>query len=201
MATPAALPPLPFNPSRVRSYLVRLPLFTRLVLLVILAFWLLEFQTIWSVVEWGSLTPDLINFGTMYRLNTFPFIHTGFFHAAVNALALTPLLERFEAEHGTLTSILLFVGRKSSSDTTSGIEHASLWIFPGIESTVWLTCFCTALSTFPAGLYLLFEKAILHRNTPVVGASVWVFLLLGSEAIRTYKSNPHFRYAQIQLLA
>jgi membrane associated rhomboid family serine protease len=39
-------------------------------------------------------------------------IHTGFFHALLNALALTPLLERFEAEHGTLTSIALFVGRK-----------------------------------------------------------------------------------------
>lgn len=64
MATPAALPPLPFNPSRVRSYLMRLPLFTRLVLLVILAFWLLELQTIWSVVQWGSLTPDEINLGT-----------------------------------------------------------------------------------------------------------------------------------------
>lgn len=64
MATPAALPPLPFNPSRVRSYLVRLPLFTRLVLLVILAFWLLELQTLWSVVHWGSLTPDEIGFGS-----------------------------------------------------------------------------------------------------------------------------------------
>lgn len=48
----------------------------------------------------------------MYRLNTYPLIHTGFFHALLNALALTPLLERFEAEHGTLTSIALFVGRK-----------------------------------------------------------------------------------------
>lgn len=64
MATPAALPPLPFNPSRVRSYLVRLPLFTRLVLLVIFAFWLLELQTIWSVVQWGALIPDEINLGT-----------------------------------------------------------------------------------------------------------------------------------------
>ncbi|KAJ5217411.1 Rhomboid protein 2 [Penicillium chermesinum] len=159
MATPAALPPLPFNPSRVRSYLMRLPLFTRLVLLVIVAFWLLELQTLWSVVQWGSLTPDEINLGSMYRLNTYPIIHTGFFHALINTLALTPLLERFEAEHGTLTAVALFVG---------------------------------PLSTFPAGLYLLIEKGILHWNTPVIGASVWVFLLLGSEAIRTYKSNPHF---------
>lgn len=51
----------------------------------------------------------------VYRLNTYPIIHTGFFHALLNALALTPLLERFEAEHGTLTSIALFVGRKFRS--------------------------------------------------------------------------------------
>jgi hypothetical protein len=64
MATPAALPPLPFNPGRIRTYLLRLPLFTRLVLLIILAFWLLEFQTIWSVVQWGALIPEEINLGT-----------------------------------------------------------------------------------------------------------------------------------------
>ncbi|KAJ5086916.1 hypothetical protein NUU61_008223 [Penicillium alfredii] len=159
MATPAALPPLPFNPGRVRTYLVRLPLFTRLVLVVILAFWLLELQTLWSVVQWGALIPNEIGIGTMYRLNTYPFIHSGFFHALLNALALTPLIERFEAEHGTLTAVALFIG---------------------------------PLSTFPAGLYILVEKVLLHRNTPVVGSSVWVFLLLGSEAIKTYKSNPSF---------
>jgi hypothetical protein len=64
MATPAALPPLPFNPARIRTYLLRLPLFTRLVLLIILAFWLLELQTIWSVVQWGALIPEEINLGT-----------------------------------------------------------------------------------------------------------------------------------------
>ncbi|GIK05867.1 glycosyl phosphatidyl inositol protein transamidase complex subunit [Aspergillus viridinutans] len=159
MAIPAALPPLPFNPTRVRSYVLRLPLFTRLVLLAIVVFWLLELQTIWGVVQWGSLTPSEIGIGSMYRLNTYPFIHVGFFHAFVNLLALTPLLERFEAEHGTLTAVALFLG---------------------------------PLSTFPAGIYILIEKFILHSNTAVVGASVWVFLLLGSEAIKTFKSNPYF---------
>lgn len=48
----------------------------------------------------------------MYRLNTYPVIHSGFFHAILNVLALTPLMERFEAEHGTLTAVALFVGRK-----------------------------------------------------------------------------------------
>lgn len=33
-------------------------------LLAIIAFWLLELQTLWSVVEWGSLTPNEIGFGS-----------------------------------------------------------------------------------------------------------------------------------------
>jgi GPI-anchor transamidase subunit GAA1 len=48
----------------------------------------------------------------VYRTNTFPLIHSGFLHALLNVIALTPLLERFEAEHGTLTSLLLFFGRR-----------------------------------------------------------------------------------------
>lgn len=58
----------------------------------------------------------------VYRLNTYPIIHTGFFHALLNTLALTPLLERFEAEHGTLTSIALFVGRECHSLNGNGIR-------------------------------------------------------------------------------
>ena len=53
----------------------------------------------------------------VYRLNTFPFIHLGFFHALVNILALTPLMERFEAEHGTLTTLAMFGGRELPDDT------------------------------------------------------------------------------------
>jgi hypothetical protein len=58
MAIISALPAVPFNPTRLRSYILRLPLFTRAVLLIILAFWLLELQTVWNVVNWGSLIPD-----------------------------------------------------------------------------------------------------------------------------------------------
>ncbi|KAK2802135.1 hypothetical protein FQN50_007499 [Emmonsiellopsis sp. PD_5] len=102
-----------------------------------------------------------LNLG-LYRLNTYPIIHTGFIHTFLNLLALAPLLERFEAEHGTLTSVALFIG---------------------------------PLSTLPAGLYLLIEKVILRGNTAVLGASVWVFLLLGIEAIKTFQANPHFSVA------
>ncbi|KAK2739706.1 Glycosyl phosphatidyl inositol protein transamidase complex subunit [Onygenales sp. PD_40] len=155
----SALPPLPFNPARLRSYILRLPLFTRCVLFAIIIFWLVGLPSIWDVAQWGALIPSEIGLATMYRLNTYPIVHTGSIHTFLNLLALAPLLERFEAEHGTLTSVALFIG---------------------------------PLSTLPAGLYLLIEKVILRGNTAVLGASVWVFLLLGIEAIKTFQANPHF---------
>lgn len=56
----------------------------------------------------------LFGFGgkTVYRMNTFPFIHLNVFHAIMNSLAIVPLLERFEAEYGTLTCLGLFFGRE-----------------------------------------------------------------------------------------
>lgn len=163
---PSAFPALSFNISPLRSYILRLPLFTRAVLLIIVAFWLLELQSVWNVVNWGALIPDETTLASLYRLNTYPVIHSGFLHALLNALALTPLLERFEAEHGTLTALLLFVG---------------------------------PLSTFPGALYLLVEKFILSKNTPVIGASVWVFLLLSSESIRTFRANPYFNIGTLRI--
>ncbi|OAL30732.1 hypothetical protein AYO22_01352 [Fonsecaea multimorphosa] len=172
MAAPRAAPrittnslPLPtrlIQPSRIRSYLLRLPLFTRLILVAIVAFWLLELQTVWSVIKWGSLEPSEINLGSMYRLNTFVLIHTGFWHMLINTICLMPLLERFEAEFGTLNSIALFMG---------------------------------PLGQIPAVLYLLLDGVILRDNTPVLGASIWVFLLLAAEAIKTYRANPYLEIA------
>lgn len=49
-------------------------------------------------------------------MNTFPLIHLNFLHALLNVLALTPLMERFESEYGTLTSLAMFFGRKSTPD-------------------------------------------------------------------------------------
>jgi membrane associated rhomboid family serine protease len=45
-------------------------------------------------------------------LSTFPLIHLNIFHALVNVVALTPLMERFESEYGTLTTLALFFGRE-----------------------------------------------------------------------------------------
>lgn len=63
-SAPVSLPHLPFNPARLRSYVLRLPLFTRIVLLVIAVCWLVELQSVWSVVEWGRLVPSDIGFGS-----------------------------------------------------------------------------------------------------------------------------------------
>jgi len=146
------------NNLRARSYINRLPLFTRAVVVAIVVFWIVGVQSVWDVRAWGALVPDLVGISSLYRLNTYPFIHLNFFHAAMNLLALVPLLERFESEHGTLTSLALFFG---------------------------------PFVTVPSFMYLFIEKVILRANTAVMGASLWVFLLLGIEAIKTYRTNPY----------
>ena len=58
-------PTLPnFNPARLRTYVLRLPLFTRIILLSITLFWLLELQNAWNVPQWGALVPKEVNLGT-----------------------------------------------------------------------------------------------------------------------------------------
>ncbi|RNJ53814.1 putative rhomboid protease [Verticillium nonalfalfae] len=146
------------NTTRARTFVQRLPLFTRLVILIIFLAWAVGLQSTWDTRQWGSLVPDQLSFTSAYRINTFPFIHVNLIHTILNILALTPLMDRFESEFGTLTSISLFIG---------------------------------PLTTIPAIAYTIIELLILRRNTPVMGASIWVFLLLGVEAIRTYKTNPH----------
>lgn len=146
---------------RAKSYVYRLPLFTRLVVFIIVAAWVATaaLGKTWDIPAWGALVPDEVGFATLYRTNTFPFIHLNFFHMIMNVVAVTPLLERFESEYGTLTSLALFFG---------------------------------PFSTLPAALYILFEKVILRSNNGVMGASIWFFLLLSMEAVRTYRTNPHF---------
>ena len=53
-----------FDPRRLRSYLLRLPLFTRIILLVIIVFGILELQSAWNVAQWGALIPKEVNLGT-----------------------------------------------------------------------------------------------------------------------------------------
>ncbi|CAI6095444.1 hypothetical protein V2G26_015121 [Clonostachys chloroleuca] len=146
------------NTVRIRSYLFRLPLFTRFALILIVLLWALGLQTIWDLRKWGSLIPSEVSLLAAHRLTTYPLIHLNVFHAALNVIALAPLLERFEYEYGTLNTVALFFG---------------------------------PLTSFPGLLYLFFESLILRSNNAIMGASIWVFLLLGMEAIKTYKTNPY----------
>ncbi|KLU92573.1 rhomboid protein 2 [Magnaporthiopsis poae ATCC 64411] len=147
-----------FSVLRARSFVFRLPLFTRVVAVVIMAAWLAGLQSAWDIRAWAALKPSEISLKTLYRTNTFVFVHKGLFHALMNVVALTPLMERFESEYGTLSSVALFIG---------------------------------PFSTIPALLYVFIERGIFRVDNAVMGASIWVFLLLGMEAIRTYRTNPH----------
>lgn len=124
--------------SRARSYVFRLPLFTRVVVGALVGVWVVQVVVPgWDLQAWGALVPAEVGLSSskfdalfvswvlgggggrlticclVYRTNTYPFIHLGFFHMLMNVLALTPLLERFESEYGTLTALALFMGRES----------------------------------------------------------------------------------------
>jgi hypothetical protein len=57
----------------------------------------------------------------------------------------------------------------------------------------------TAFSTFPAALYLLVEY-LFHLNTPVEGASVWVFLLLSAQILHQSRTVPLYEVPQLGFL-
>ena len=62
-------PTLPqLNPARLRSYVLRLPLFTRITLLLILIFWIMGLQSRFDLVQWGSLIPETVGFSTSASL-------------------------------------------------------------------------------------------------------------------------------------
>ncbi|TKA72873.1 hypothetical protein B0A55_06643 [Friedmanniomyces simplex] len=161
MAFPFALP----DARRIRSYLLRLPLATRGLLLAITAFYLAHL--VWpALTQWGALIPQEIGVSSLYRLNTYPLLHASLPHYLLNTLALLPLLDRFEADHGTIVTFLLFTG---------------------------------SFGLLPGGLYTLLERYVFHLNGAAIGASVWVFLLLSSEAVKTYKTNPHFVLGEVRI--
>lgn len=106
------------------------------------------------------------NASAVYRLNTYPLLHRDILHYLLNTIALIPLLERFESEHGTVVTFILFTG---------------------------------PFGLLPGGMYTLLERFIFRLNGAAVGASVWVFLLLCNEAIKTYRQNPYFELGDFKI--
>ena len=52
--------PSQLNPVKFQKYVFRLPLFTRIILLLIILFWILELQSAWDVPAWGALIPQKV---------------------------------------------------------------------------------------------------------------------------------------------
>ncbi|QIX00162.1 hypothetical protein AMS68_005679 [Peltaster fructicola] len=152
MASSFALP----DTRRLRNFILRLPLATRIETAILTAFYIAHIVHP-GLDQWGALVPQEIRLDTLSRLNTYTLIHSSFFHFALNVIALIPLLERFEVENGTLVTLIVFNG---------------------------------SFSLLPGALYTVIELFVIRQNTAVVGASIWICLLLGIEAIKTYRQNP-----------
>jgi membrane associated rhomboid family serine protease len=102
----------------------------------------------------------------VYRFNTYPLIHKSALHLILNLITFVSLLERFESEHGTVVTFILFTG---------------------------------PFGLIPGAIYTLLERYVLHLDTPIIGSSIWVFLLLCNESMKTYKQNPHFQLSDYKI--
>jgi glycosylphosphatidylinositol transamidase len=49
-----------FGATRLRSYILRLPLFTRCIIGIMVLLWIVSIQKVWDVQKWGALYPDEI---------------------------------------------------------------------------------------------------------------------------------------------
>lgn len=58
-----------FSTLRARSYVFRLPLFTRAMALIIVLLWAFGVQSVWDLRAWGALIPDKISFATGEPVN------------------------------------------------------------------------------------------------------------------------------------
>lgn len=63
MASTAAMPPnvTSFSTLRARSYVGRLPVFTRTVIAIIALCWVASLQSVWDIRRWGALIPDQVS--------------------------------------------------------------------------------------------------------------------------------------------
>lgn len=139
-------------------------------------------------------------FSLVYRLNTYPLIHLGFLHALLNTLALAPLLERFEADQGTLLTAAMFVGRMYT------LKYPNVFFVNEliVASVVHSSCGCISFNrTGPfEGKYSGDGRKVRKEAIPRAGGtisnvsntirSVWVFVLLGAEGIKAFRANPYF---------
>ncbi|KAI9684020.1 MAG: putative rhomboid protease [Bathelium mastoideum] len=147
-----AQPSWQVNPARIRSYVNKIPLGTRLLVFAVLFISILS-QRLPSLRNWGCLLPAETNLATLNRLSTYPFFHLSLLHLILNIIALIPLLTTFESENGTIVTLLLFTGPFSllpgllytgltlltHLSTTTTVCGSSIWIFLLLSSTAYTT--------------------------------------------------------------
>lgn len=106
-------------------------------------------------------------------------------------------MERFEAEHGTLTSLLLFFGRTWNCDCSMTIESTADTSLSPVHNS------CTDVYVPGKGhssdehysswgqVRVMPGHWTLEHYLLILD-SVWVFMLLANEGVKTYRSNPTF---------
>ena len=130
----------------------------------------------------------------MYRLNTYPLIHIGFVHVFLNTISIVPLLERFEAEHGTLLTAAFFGGRKLWLLNVKRENRCNVTL--SIFDPTW-RCLYFDRKRYFEGQYSYYGRKVQlsKKSSHIYGltsSSVWIFVLLGAEAIQAFRANPHF---------
>jgi glycosylphosphatidylinositol transamidase len=126
---------------------------------------------------------------TGQRLTAYPFLHVGLLHAITNILALTPLLEKFETENGTLVTAIMFTGRKEIV-TSVNEGHTNP------ASFLKLSCYTLHSNQLhswyqdPGSRREVRKICLPDSNQSLTFVSVWVFLLLSSTVYRASRTTP-----------
>lgn len=174
--------------KKLEDYLMRLPVLTRIVMLLIAVF---HFAAVFGLpmAEYFALDPSKMDLGQMHRLNTYPLVHLGLLHAVLNLIALTPLLERFERECGTLKTLLLVLGPLV---TFPGFLYLGIEMFllngrtvvAGASALVFTFMAIESIKTFAfQPYYLIAGHEIPSYFTPIFWMVVTAFLMPGTSLL------------------
>ncbi|BFZ56492.1 hypothetical protein PYCC9005_003539 [Savitreella phatthalungensis] len=137
-----------------------------------------------DIVAWFSLAPSNIWSLELSRLTTYPLAHLGLLHFLINLIAFLSLCARFEARHGTLRSLTMFLGPFESVPgliycfiegaifrKNTAIVGCSGWIFVllAIESKTELTLSGRRIPGWAVPLILVGFAALLLPGSSLFG--------------------------------
>jgi len=178
-----------FYPAKARSYVSHIPLCSKGILGAIGVFYVLSFSP--SIIQSCQLAPDKTFPAGAHRLNTYPFLHLGLLHLLSTSIALVPLLEKFELENGTITTLLMFLGPFSTFPgilycliayvfgMKTPVEGSSIWVFLLFSASIYQSSRTTpsisipnttaAVPTLAIPLVLILITYFLIPHTSLIG--------------------------------